>query len=172
MLYLFYDYLFFHNQTKVKLWILEVNIESTCIDNNFLRKFWLNLYVVDQSGFEHTEVGEIRFHVQMAGGLVPFGPRFQVIDVMVKDEVKWTCLSALMEGFNNMLNFEAVIETLLETVYSTHLNYKSHTNLFFHSPSWSFFLDWFLDLDTYKYDLKWSVLITLCRWVTGVQICT
>lgn len=71
----------------------------------------------------------------MAGGLVPFGPRFKVIDVMVKDEVKWTCLSALMEGFNNMLNFEAVIETLLETVYSTHLNYKSHTNLFFHSPS-------------------------------------
>ncbi|XP_054806337.1 F-box/LRR-repeat protein At5g63520-like [Prosopis cineraria] len=82
-----------------------------------------DLYVLDavalvfaRDKHKSPDVGETRFHVAMAGGLVPFGPRFEVIDVIVKGDVRWTCLSALVEGFDMILNFEAVIETLLETV--------------------------------------------------------
>ncbi|XP_028765199.1 F-box/LRR-repeat protein At5g63520-like [Neltuma alba] len=82
-----------------------------------------DLYVLDavalvfaKDSHKSPDVGETRFHVAMAGGLVPFGPRFEVIDVLVKGDIKWTCFSALMEGFNTILTFEAVIETLLETV--------------------------------------------------------
>ncbi|XP_028769562.1 F-box/LRR-repeat protein At5g63520-like [Neltuma alba] len=83
-----------------------------------------DLYALDaialvfaKDSHKSPDVGETRFHVAMAGGLVPFGPRFEVIDVLVKGDIKWTCFSALMEGFNTILTFEAVIETLLETVY-------------------------------------------------------
>ncbi|XP_028765131.1 F-box/LRR-repeat protein At5g63520-like, partial [Neltuma alba] len=92
-------------------------------DINTLWQQWSNytinlppdLYALDaialvfaKDSHKSPDVGETRFHVAMAGGLVPFGPRFEVIDVLVKGDIKWTCFSALMEGFNTILTFEAV----------------------------------------------------------------
>ncbi|KAK7302297.1 hypothetical protein RJT34_13183 [Clitoria ternatea] len=65
---------------------------------------------------QNKSPGKTQFHVVMAGGLIPFGPQFEVIDVGPRPSRKGSWLCAKVEGFGVILNIEAVWETMKDMV--------------------------------------------------------
>ncbi|XP_061376503.1 F-box/LRR-repeat protein At5g63520-like [Gastrolobium bilobum] len=90
-----------------------LNYTITCDENSYILDAVALVFATDKD----KSPGETQFHVVMAGSLIPFGPRLEVVAVGIKPSKKCSWLCAKIEGLDLILSMEGVLETIAETVH-------------------------------------------------------
>ncbi|XP_010519504.1 PREDICTED: F-box/LRR-repeat protein At5g63520-like [Tarenaya hassleriana] len=108
---------------KMPIETIVIGDVSSCVKctNNAIQDFDQDAYYVDAVGLvfakdnQYNHEGEIKFHVGISSGIMPCGPRLEVVDV-VENEAGFSWLIAKSMDDAGLLDASQIIQTLGRTI--------------------------------------------------------